>query len=119
VLVIDDDELIRHLVCLALADDGFAATSAADITTALQQVATMPPGVILLDLHLGEESGDEFVQRYRALPGPHAPLIVFTASDAPGAAAEMARLGAAGFLAKPFDLAHLVLLVTELTRTPN
>ena len=57
--------------------------------------------------------------RSRALPGPHAPIILFTASGAPAAAAEVARLGAAGFLSKPFDLEQLVALVARLAGSPN
>ncbi len=119
VLVVDDDEVLRQLVCLTLAEDGFEAAGAGDTATALQVVVATPPSVILLDLQLGAELGEDFVRRYRALPGPHAPIIVFTANGAHAAAAEMARLGTAGALGKPFDLEQLATLVAELTRTPN
>jgi DNA-binding response OmpR family regulator len=119
VLVVDDNALLRQLVCEALEDDGFAAAGAADVATALQQAAAAPLGVILLDLHLGAESGEAFVPRYRALPAPHAPIVLFTASSAREAAAEVARLGAAGFLSKPFDLEQLVALVARLAGSPN
>jgi DNA-binding response OmpR family regulator len=119
VLVVDDDEVLRQLVCLALAEDGFEAAGAGDTATALQVVAASPPGVILLDLQLGVELGEDFVRRYQALPGPHAPIIVFTANGTHAAAAEMARLGTAGALGKPFDLEQLVTLVAELTGNPN
>src|SRR5688572_22779740 len=42
--------------------------------------------------------------RYRRLPAPGPPLLVFTTSPAVEAAVTAEALGAAGFVTKPFDL---------------
>jgi CheY-like chemotaxis protein len=52
-----------------------------------------------------------FARAYRAQPGPHAPIVVFTAAvDARRRAAE---IGAEGYLAKPFNLDDLRALVSR------
>jgi CheY-like chemotaxis protein len=60
--------------------------------------------------------GAGFVRAYRDGPGPHAPVIVLSASDEALAAAQAASIGAAAYLAKPYDLDNLVGLVTGAVR---
>ncbi len=45
---------------------------------------------------------------------PHAPLVVFTASDAATSAEATERLGAAGLVTKPFDVDSILALVDGL-----
>ena len=50
--------------------------------------------------------GWAFVRRYRALPPPHAPIVVMTAATDAGQWA--AEVGADGVLAKPFEIERLL-----------
>ena len=52
VLVVDDDPNIRQVVQLYLAKEGFTVRTADRGDTALQQVRTDPPDLILLDVML-------------------------------------------------------------------
>ncbi len=111
-LVVEDDRSIAALVAATLDAEGHAATLAARGSTALRLLQhDLAPDVVLLDLGLPDMDADEFARRYRALPGPHAPLVVFTAADTATAAEATERLGATGFMAKPFDLDALLALV--------
>ncbi|HEV7213500.1 MAG TPA: response regulator [Chloroflexota bacterium] len=102
VLVVDNDEAICDLTVTTLRDAGIAAVSVADTTAALELCRQSPPALILLDTMNATVSDVEFIQTYRALPGPHGPVILFSAWDQPERHA--AAIGANGVLTKPFEL---------------
>ncbi len=111
VLVVDDDDTIRELIAMALVDEGYEVETAVHGKEALDQVAKDALSLILLDMRMPVMDGWEFAEIYRQLPGPHAPIVVLTAGrDAANAAAQ---IGAAGYLAKPFDLERLLNVVAE------
>jgi len=111
ILIVDDDDTIRELVSMALEDEGYATAEARHGLEALAVVRQAPVDLILLDMRMPLMDGGEFAQAYHEGPGPHAPIIVFSAGrDADDA---IARTGAVGYLPKPFDLAHLLALVAQ------
>ena len=117
VLVVDDDAAIRAVVVAVLRDEGYAVAQAADGAAALAATRAAPPRLILLDLRMPVMTGWEFARRYRALPGPHAPIVCVTA--AVDAAALGAQLGAAAALGKPFTLDDLVAIVARHAGPPG
>jgi two-component system chemotaxis response regulator CheY len=106
ILVVDDDESIRHIVRLCLADEGYEVFEAANGEAALQILAEASPNLILLDLRMPVMDGWEFARRYRLSPGPHAPIVAFVA--ALNVQQEVAGLDSAAILSKPFDLDDLL-----------
>jgi CheY-like chemotaxis protein len=106
VLVVDDDADIRDFVELVLADEGYEVRTAAHGAAALTLVARSQPGLILLDMRMPVMDGWEFARTYRQMQGPHAPIVVLTAAANAGACSE--QIGAAAFLAKPFELDQLL-----------
>lgn len=114
VLVVDDDADIRDLVSLALLDEGYEVVAAANGAQALERVRGCFPDVILLDMQMPEMDGPTFARRYREEPGPHAPIVVFTAA---GRAGEWANaLQAAAIVEKPFDLDTLPRVLASCIR---
>ena len=106
ILVVDDDESIRHVVYMCLSDEGFEVREASNGQTALDALEEFQPGLILLDLRMPVMDGWEFARRYEARPGPHVPIVAFVA--ALNAEQECADLQTAGILTKPFDLDDLL-----------
>lgn len=111
VLVVDDDSSIRDLIEMALADQGYDVQPAANGEAALEIVHGRPPNLILLDMRMPVMDGWEFARAYRALPGPHVPIIVLTAAR--DARARAAEIDADGYLGKPFNLDELLVLVAH------
>jgi two-component system chemotaxis response regulator CheY len=114
VLVVDDDEDIRDVIEIALAGEGYEVQAAPDGAVALSLVGESRPDLILLDMRMPVMDGWEFARAYHEMPGPHAPIVVLTAAVNAGAYSE--QIGAAGFLAKPFDLDQLFRRVDERLR---
>ena len=111
ILVVDDDGAIRRFLQLALSVEGYAVDSAPDGREALERVARTRPALILLDYKLRDMGAPTFAARYRATPGPHAPIVVLTATVDAAVAAH--KTGADAFLPKPFDLDRLLDLVAR------
>ena len=102
VLVVDDDAELRDLVTIALLDEGYQVVSASNGAAALGRVETYRPDVILLDVDMPVMDGPTFAERYHALPGPHAPIVVFSAGG--NAHRWVQRIKAAAGIDKPVDL---------------
>ncbi len=108
VLVIDDDDTIRDLVVAVLGDEGYQVVAVDDAQDALDAARATSPSLILLDSMVHGQSHALFVEGYRRLSGPHAPIYLFTAALGAEEAARQFQLS--GVLAKPFDIEALVAL---------
>jgi CheY-like chemotaxis protein len=73
-----------------------------------------PPRVVLLDRRLPDMPGTEVLRRLKA-DGLTAgvPVVVLSGDSAADAAREVLELGAAGYLAKPFDIAELLKMIDQ------
>lgn len=61
VLVIEDDEFLREVMCQKLAKEGFNVSAAIDAVGALEIIKEKPPQLILLDLILPGMDGFDFL----------------------------------------------------------
>lgn len=117
VLVVEDDREIRDMVTLALLDEGYQVVSASHGAEALQRVQQYPPDAILLDVQMPVMDGATFAERYHAMAGPHAPIVVFTAGGNAHRWAE--RIHAVAYVNKPADLWSLADLIRRYARGPG
>jgi CheY-like chemotaxis protein len=112
ILVVEDDPALRSLTEAVLGDAGYEPLTASNGAEALDILAAHQVQLILLDMRMPVMDGWAFAKAYRARPGPFAPIVVLTAAhDAQKRATEVQ---AAGWIAKPFDLDHLVATVGRL-----
>jgi signal transduction histidine kinase/DNA-binding response OmpR family regulator len=82
VLVVDDDEETRDMLRRTVSAEGWTVSEAENGRVALQRMAEIQPGVILLDLMMPEMDGFEFVVELRKHPRWHSiPVVVITAKD--------------------------------------
>ena len=103
VLVVDDEPLVRDVVCRMLQDVGYDARSAADGATALAMLAADPVDAVVLDLSMPGMSGLEVLAAIHA-ERPALPVIVVSGQGADRGTAA----GASGALSKPFHFDQLV-----------
>jgi CheY-like chemotaxis protein len=115
VLVVDDDAGMRETLAAALELDGYEIAVAPDGLEALGMVATFQPSLVVLDLMMPRMDGFTFAGELEAqgLRG-RLPLLVLTADGR--AQEKAARIGAEGWLAKPFDLAAFLERVSQLAK---
>jgi DNA-binding response OmpR family regulator len=111
VLVVEDDALLRESIMVALCDAGIPCHGAPDGAAALATCQQHDPDVIVLDLGLPGLDGARFADAYRRIPGSSGRIIVISGNDR--ATETAARIRAAAFLSKPFDLKRLVALTEQ------
>ncbi len=111
ILVVDDEQSIRHLVSVALSCEGYQVVVADNGAAALEEIARIDPDLVLLDMRMPVMDGREFLRVYRSRPGKHAPVILLTAADdAEGGGGE---IDADAYLVKPFELDEMLDLVRQ------
>jgi DNA-binding response OmpR family regulator len=115
VLIVDDNEAIRESLADALSNEGYQVDSAADGASALRSVDRCAPSVILLDLSMPDLDGPSVARRLSEV-GCRSAVIVLSADR--GVADIAQKMGAAGFLPKPFDLHALVSMIERVAGTP-
>ncbi|HSM61467.1 MAG TPA: sigma-54 dependent transcriptional regulator [Longimicrobiales bacterium] len=115
VLVVDDDETVRHLLGDVLSEAGYEVDAVEDGQAALETLAELPIDVVLLDLHLPRVSG---LNVLAALPSlrTDACFVVMTAFGTIDSAVEAMRLGAYDYVRKPFDEDELLILIGRAFR---
>ena len=77
ILIIDDEENIRTLLCHYLNGVGYRATPAASQAAALEVVRLDPPDLIISDLQLEDADGLEMIARLK-VSLPDIPVILLT-----------------------------------------
>ena len=109
ILIIDDDENMRHAILRLLSTVGkYDIEEACDGFAAERQIKEFSPHLIILDIKMPEKDGYEVCYNIRKDAGMDAIKIVAISRLAPGLAgnigdAIMSALGADCFFQKPFD----------------
>src|SRR5688572_3920619 len=113
VLVCDDEELIRWSLQAHLKGEGYDVSLVEDGQQALDAIAASTPDALIIDLKMPRVDGMTALRRLRETE-PHLPVIVITAHGAVDSAIEATKLGAAGYLSKPFDLREVSLQLARV-----
>jgi two-component system, sensor histidine kinase len=123
VLVVDDSPVNAMVAGGMLERFGLRVDVAEDGEQALQRLANTPYDAVLMDCQMPGLDGFEATRRWRAQEGParRLPIIAVTANAVPGDRERCLSAGMDDYLAKPFDLNELgVLLQRHLDgRTPR
>ena len=121
VLLVDDDEAVRTMMCVTLENKGFEVVAAASVTEALKHIATDRFDVLITDLHM-PNPGDGFTV-VTAMRHSQPEALTLLVSGYPDVQSAMAAilLEADEIMVKPFDIRKLADLVREkmLNRTPT
>ncbi|MCX6560974.1 MAG: sigma-54 dependent transcriptional regulator [Candidatus Aminicenantes bacterium] len=110
ILIVDDEQNIRDIFSLLLAEQGFAVESAANGREGLARALTFVPDVLLLDMNLPDMSGLDVLAGVRERL-PSCRVIVITAFGTIRNAVEATKRGAYAYLEKPVDNEELFLLI--------
>jgi two-component system, OmpR family, alkaline phosphatase synthesis response regulator PhoP len=114
ILVVDDEANIRELCRMYLERDGFRVRTAETGPAALEEAASDPPNLIVLDLMLPGLDGYEVCRTLRA--ESDVPIIMLTARDEDVDKIVGLELGADDYLTKPFNPRELVARARAILR---
>ncbi|MGH7883649.1 MAG: response regulator [Candidatus Dormibacteraceae bacterium] len=101
ILLIEDDQEVAMLYCLALGRRGYEVTMAADGEEGLELAVALIPDLVLLDIRLPKLTGIQVLQFLRARPTTrNIPVVVLSNHDADELQHRGLELGAVEWLVK-------------------
>jgi two-component system OmpR family response regulator len=120
VLIVDDTDIVRKALEVAVRRMGHAAVSTNDAAQALALAQAQPPDLALLDFRMPGMDGAELFHELKSSLGERCPRILWvSATPADEVCARTAATGrAAGFVKKPFHLDDLIRSVDAALATP-
>ena len=114
ILVIEDDQRIRELVCRHLAGDGYGVTSESTGLAGLRALTTSSPDVLVLDLGLPDLDGLDLLKMVRSVD--NLPILVLTAREDEAAILAAFDGGADDYVVKPISGPQLSARIAALIR---
>ena len=114
VLVVDDEAMVREVVCAYLDREGFTTFEAIDGEAALDCVAEREPDLIVLDVMLPKLDGYSVITELRK--HTQVPVILLTARAEEVDRVLGLELGADDYVVKPFSTRELVARVRSVLR---
>lgn len=127
VLIVEDEEIIRETIAIALAEEGYNVLTAEDGSSALKLIneATSREGagaksldLIVLDLMLPHVNGLDLCRLIRH-EGNQVPILILSAKGTETDRVVGLEVGADDYLAKPFGMRELIARCRALLRRSN
>jgi len=116
ILIVDDQNDILDLLKEALEQEGYAVTTLPYTEDIVTSVTLHQPDLVMLDFLLAGINGGELCHQVKTHPlTSHIPVIML--SGYPRVLESLGSYGADIFIAKPFDLEHLISSVKQLLDT--
>lgn len=114
VLVLEDDENLRELLCETLEDEGYKSQGAANGVEAIQKVTTDLFDLLVVDVRMEGMSGLEAFAHMRA-QGVELACLVITGYATEEDSIRAIRLGVGDYLRKPFEMKELLLRLARVS----
>ncbi len=117
ILIVEDNNEINDLICVALTKAGYVCTQAYSGTEALLYIEQKEYALIILDLMLPGMNGDVLIKKIK--PQNNTPVIIVSAKDELDSKIDLLTLGADDYITKPFEIKELEARVTVQIRRNN
>jgi type IV pilus assembly protein PilB len=102
ILVVDDERDILVVISKILASNGFSVLSASNGMEALEKVKEASPDLVLLDYMMPGLNGLDVLKEIKKLRSD-TEVIIITGRGSETTAADSIKMGAVGYITKPFD----------------
>jgi len=116
VLVVDDDQDIRQMLCQVMMSQGYTVIEADDGENAVQMVETHHPDLVITDIVMPRKEGLELISELKAF-NPEMKVIAFSGGGKASPENYLAfakGMGADAVFTKPVPIAQLQIKVMEL-----
>ena len=115
VLIADDDPLLREILTHKLTGAGYQVEVVEDGRAALAAAQAAPPEIVVLDAMMPVMDGFEALRRFKSTPElSKIAVVMLTAVKRDDDVVSSLRLGAADYLAKPFNPDELIARLNRL-----
>ncbi|OJX47207.1 MAG: DNA-binding response regulator [Chloroflexi bacterium 44-23] len=114
ILVVDDEQLYRHLVKVNLESEGYEVLTAANGEECLEMVSNKHPDLVILDINMPKLDGFSTLDRIRQFS--EVPVIMLTGRNDEQDRVRGLNAGADDYVAKPFSATELIARVRAVMR---
>jgi two-component SAPR family response regulator len=115
ILVLEDDESLREILCEALRDEAYSVCPAASAQQAIQSAEESGFDIIVADIRMAGVDGIQAVEAVR-LGQPQIRIILMTGYSSEADSVRALHLGIHEYLRKPFQAEDLILAVERQVR---
>ncbi len=112
VFVVDDEKILLTRLKKSLSAEGYDVLTFSDPVAALASIKAKPPHIVVTDVKMSGMDGIELMQRIKTV-SDFTEVIVITGYSSLDAAVEVTKQGAFYYLAKPFKLENLKLILAK------
>jgi two-component system, NtrC family, response regulator PilR len=109
-LIVDDEVSLRDFLSIVFEQEGWQVETAPSIGEARAAIQRREPDIVLCDLMLPDGSGIDLVRDVKAA-SPSIAFVMITAHTSTRSAVEALKAGAVDYIAKPFDIEELKIIV--------
>jgi len=114
ILIVEDDAKILKALTIRLKAEGYDVLGATDGMSGTAMARKEQPDLLLLDISMPAGGGFGVAQNVGNMsPLTGTPMVFMTASKQPGLKDQAEKLGAAGFIEKPFDTDTLLTTIRD------
>ncbi len=111
-LIVDDEVSLRDFLTIVFEEDGCRVETAATLADGRAAIQKNEPDLVLCDLMLPDGSGLDLLREAKA-QNPLIAVIMITAHTSTKSAVEALKAGAFDYIAKPFDIDELKIIVRK------
>ncbi len=110
ILVVDDEEKMRHLLSIMLGREGHRIDQAGDGIEALDMIVATPYDIVIADIKMPHMDGLTLLKKIKEMDTP-CPVVFITAFATVESAVEAMQEGAVDYITKPFEEERILLTV--------
>ncbi|MDQ5873039.1 MAG: sigma-54 dependent transcriptional regulator, partial [Acidobacteriota bacterium] len=110
ILIVDDEASIRDMLAFFFHKRGFEVLTASNFTEGQASTLRSTPDLVLCDIKMPDGNGLDLLRKVKA-ESPKTPVIMITAHTSTADAIEAMKAGAVDYIAKPFNIEELGLIV--------
>ncbi len=114
ILVIEDDDVMRELMCMTLEQNGYEVATAEDGVRGYDTALFIKPDLIVTDIQMPGADGIHVVRRVRDTTSLEKTPILVTTAFGSGSATFSLQLGADAFEPKPINQQNFLTTVKRL-----
>jgi two-component system, NtrC family, response regulator PilR len=111
-LVVDDEASLRDFLTIVFEEEGWQVEAAGSLAEARSSIARHEPDLVLCDVMVPDGSGLDLLREVKGT-NPSIAFIMITAHTSTKAAVEALKTGAFDYIAKPFDIEELKIIVNK------
>ena len=113
ILLVEDDDELRHVYATHLAANGFVVEEAQDLSAARKSLEATRPDIAILDYRLPDGTALDLLAKFKEVE-PTVPIIVLTGFGSMELGVSLIKSGAEQCLAKPVEPSALLMIVHKL-----